>query len=187
MSGAVTPDTSKSLVWTGRHMVVWGGTIQYLNTGGRYCACAPAPYFLDADGDGFGDSSTSLDSCGQPDGYVPIGGDCDDADTASWGLPSEATGLVLGDDTSIGWSPPVSLGASSVVYDVLRSGNPDDFVSGTACVTSDGTDTASIDPDNPDLGRVFAYLVRAQSDCPNGMGPLALDSSGTPRYGRACP
>ena len=39
-------------------------------------------WFADADGDGFGDGLTALESCDQPDGFVPEGGDCDDTDSA---------------------------------------------------------------------------------------------------------
>ncbi len=40
------------------------------------------PWFLDGDGDGFGDEDASVDACGQPEGYVSVSGDCDDADTS---------------------------------------------------------------------------------------------------------
>ena len=38
-------------------------------------------FFLDMDGDGFGDPSVSLNDCVQPPGYVSIGTDCDDTDS----------------------------------------------------------------------------------------------------------
>lgn len=37
-------------------------------------------YYLDADHDGYGDSAQSVEACGAPRGYKPIGGDCDDGD-----------------------------------------------------------------------------------------------------------
>ncbi len=37
-------------------------------------------WYPDADGDGFGDGSMSMDSCGQPVGYVNNNDDCDDTD-----------------------------------------------------------------------------------------------------------
>ncbi|MFM7200107.1 MAG: putative metal-binding motif-containing protein, partial [Myxococcota bacterium] len=39
-------------------------------------------YYRDADGDGYGNSSQSQSACKTPDGYVSVGGDCNDADKA---------------------------------------------------------------------------------------------------------
>jgi hypothetical protein len=39
-------------------------------------------YFVDTDGDGYGDSSTVLSTCDEVTGRVTDGGDCDEADTA---------------------------------------------------------------------------------------------------------
>lgn len=39
-------------------------------------------WYVDADADGFGDSSASVSACAQPAGTVSIGGDCDDTDPA---------------------------------------------------------------------------------------------------------
>jgi hypothetical protein len=36
-------------------------------------------YYVDADGDGFGDEATGVESCSQPQNTITIGGDCDDA------------------------------------------------------------------------------------------------------------
>ena len=43
---------------------------------------SPAPAFVDADGDTFGDNSTQVDACVPPVGYSATGGDCDDTDDA---------------------------------------------------------------------------------------------------------
>jgi hypothetical protein len=37
-----------------------------------------AMYFVDADGDGFGDEATGVESCSQPQNTITTGGDCDD-------------------------------------------------------------------------------------------------------------
>ena len=39
-------------------------------------------WYLDADGDGYGDDGTAVSACEQPSGYSAYGGDCDDADAA---------------------------------------------------------------------------------------------------------
>lgn len=38
-----------------------------------------AMYYVDADGDGFGDEATGVESCSQPQNTITVGGDCDDA------------------------------------------------------------------------------------------------------------
>ncbi len=40
----------------------------------------PGEWYLDADGDGWGDSAETVSSCGQPVGAVALPGDCDDDD-----------------------------------------------------------------------------------------------------------
>ena len=47
------------------------------------------PWFEDADGDGFGSTST-VEACAQPPGYTDQGGDCDDANAAAWPGAAEA-------------------------------------------------------------------------------------------------
>ncbi len=42
----------------------------------------PTTWYPDADGDGYGDETTSVEACGQPTGYVEDGTDCDDTNAA---------------------------------------------------------------------------------------------------------
>ncbi len=73
-------------------------------------------------------------------------------------------------------------------YDTLRSGDPGDFVANGTCVESDGgPDTTASDVSNPMIGAAFYYLVRAESRCPEGQGPLGSGSDGLERAGRTCP
>ncbi len=71
-AGAPSGREEHTAVWTGTHMVVWGGGWGYLNTGGRYIP--------PDDGDG--------------DGYIEWLGDCDDANAAVYpGAPQICDGL----------------------------------------------------------------------------------------------
>ena len=72
-------------------------------------------------------------------------------------------------------------------YDVLRSEDPANF-STAVCIESDNSiDTMALDAQDPPVGALYFYLVRAEDDCPDGQGSLGSDSTGTPRFGRDCP
>jgi len=68
-------------VWTSTQMIVWGGrdATNGFFTGGLYCPCVMSNWYLDSDGDGFGNSAATILACAQPPGYVSVGGDCNDA------------------------------------------------------------------------------------------------------------
>ena len=154
-------------------MLVWGGGGDFvsLNSGGRYA---------------LGHSSDDDD-----DGFTECDGDCDDGNDQIWATPGEALDLVFSaDKQTLIWSATVNPGSTSVVYDTLRSGDPADFTtdSGAECLESDdGADTQATDFGIPVTGSVRHYLVRAQNDCPAGLGTLGTDHLGAERAGRACP
>ena len=51
-------------------------------------------YFLDVDGDGFGDDANTTSSCSAVAGYVTVGGDCDDSNELMYpGAPPTAEGI----------------------------------------------------------------------------------------------
>jgi hypothetical protein len=88
----------------------------------------------------------------------------------------------------LSWSPPGAPGGTSLLYDLLRSSNPADFVTLASCVESnDGPNTTATDTAVPSLGAGFFYLVRAESACPPGQGPLGTGSNGAARTCRSCP
>ncbi len=164
-------------VWTGHAMIVrggeqWAGDLIYLAPDDRvawYGSVAALP--PDADGDG-----------------VSVCEDCDDTNAGVQATPAEVGGFaVRGADTAVlGWSDA----GAGVRYDVLRSTQAADFVSGAVCVESDdASDRSAQDAAVPPPGGVFFYLVRAENACPNalGAGPLGFRSDGQPIQGRSCP
>jgi hypothetical protein len=138
----------------------------------------------DADNDGFAlcCGSCILDA-------ADVCGDCSDGDGSVWGIPGEATNVLLASNKqSLTWTAPVVLGGTpaSILYDTIRSSNPADFVGSATCVESnDGPNTSAVDPATPSPGERFSYLVRAQNAC--GEGTPGTRSNGTPRTARACP
>jgi hypothetical protein len=184
-------------VFTGSALLLWGGideeygvetgTLRFPETGGQYCLCAMSPFYRDADADGFGDAASPLQACAAPPGYVVTAGDCNDSNAGLWGTPSEALNLSFVDGVTLSWSAPASPGAASVLYDVIRSANPADFVSAASCTASDSPVASTTDAATPALAGRFHYLVRAQNGCPGGVGPLGNASNGTPRTALDCP
>ena len=66
------------------------------------------------------------------------------------------------------WSAAADPGLSpgTLVYDVVRSDDPSDFMTATTCVeTNDGGDTTATDPGAPGPGGLYAYLVRVETLC----------------------
>ncbi|NIL99482.1 MAG: hypothetical protein GTN89_00620, partial [Acidobacteria bacterium] len=119
--------------------------------------------------------------------------DCDDSNPGVWDSPGEVTMLTLqkgGVTATLDWASPASPGATSLNYEALRSGDPDDFVSASECLgDADPTDLTNIDPEVPALGTLYQYLIRALNDCPGtaGTGTIGSDSGNVQRPAAACP
>ena len=178
-----------SVVWTGDTMIVWGGaaaTLAELGSGGAYCGCASSEFFRDGDGDGFGDAGDSVSACQAPAGFVDDASDCDDGNGDLWGTPGEAIAVGWPDRDTLAWSPPLNPGAATLLYDVIRSGDPADFATGS-CVATDLGATAATASGAPAPAELFAYLVRAENGCPLGAGDLGSASDGMPRTATGCP
>jgi hypothetical protein len=138
-----------------------------------------ATWYPDADGDGAGDESAPIASCAPPDGYVDVGGDCNDADPAINpdaledcldGIDNDCDKLVDEsededddgvtscdgdcDDTDpnvFPGNPEVCDGVDQDCDTVLDNGFPDDDLDGSAgCVDCDDDDPA-IFPGNPEV------------------------------------
>lgn len=97
----------------------------------------PATWWVDADGDGYGDDAAPTDACPQ-DGYVARGGDCNDddgdvnpgaEDVPFDGIDSDCTGATAENDADAdGYegaedcddaNPGVNPGAAEVAYDLI--------------------------------------------------------------------
>lgn len=126
---------------------------------------------------------------GDQDGLPVCAPDCNDGNASVWSVPGEVRDLSLTgmDSSTVAWLSPQQPGATSVVYDLLRSALPGDFVTAAICVVTDSPATTVSDPANPALGSAFYYLARAINGCPGGEGSLGSDSTGSPRPGRGCP
>ena len=188
IDGAPSGRENHTAIWTGGRMVVWGGNVPWdVDDGGRYCVCAAATYYPDGDGDGFGDEAAALQACVEPPGHVTEAGDCDDADVNVWATPAEVRDLLFADTQTLFWNAPTEPGATTVLYDTIRSDTSSDFVTAPTCVDSNSPSTSSTDPVQLASGAVVFYLVRAENDCPDGLGSLGTDSLGVPRTGSNCP
>jgi hypothetical protein len=148
---------------------------------------------LDNDLDGATDCDD--DDCQGPDAPdadldgVKVCDDCNDYVTEIWLTPGEVRDLRIGKltlpTTRLDWQPPAEPGALFPVYDTLRSDVPHDFAA-AHCLVEDDEFTWSLDYDLPDPEALFFYLIRAENDCPDGMGTLGFGGFGE-RTGRACP
>jgi len=138
------------------------------DSSGDACDNCPAlsnPGQEDADSDGHGDAC-----------------DCAPADGTLWAEPAEAPNLRFTGPGTLEWDAPAAPGADDLVYDVLRSEIPGNW-DGADCLETDGTDLAASEPDSPDSGICWYYLVRVENACG---GNLGTDSGGTPRTGVIC-
>jgi uncharacterized repeat protein (TIGR01451 family) len=99
--------------------------------------------------------------------------------------PPPVAPWAAGEAITLTWQPPSELGqgCSNVVYDILRSLVPWDFV-GAECVAADLDATSATDTATPAPGQTFFYLVRAENSCGSNLGS---DSAGNATVGRSCP
>ncbi|MCO4770708.1 MAG: hypothetical protein KDA24_11820 [Deltaproteobacteria bacterium] len=83
-AGVSGPTVAASLtadqdLWT-CNVTATDGTVTTAPGADTVTVCQNESWYLDNDGDGFGDFATEVISCAAPSGYVPEAGDCDDTD-----------------------------------------------------------------------------------------------------------
>ncbi len=133
-------DDSEALAWTGAAEVC-GDSVDNDCDGDTD---VPPTWFADTDSDGFGDASSTTDSCEQPAGYVSDDTDCDDtAGTVNPGA-SEVCGNGFDDDCSGGdevcvWTP-FAYDPSNVTAPDHTPGGPVDM---SSCVGAVGFNTSN--------------------------------------------
>jgi hypothetical protein len=206
--GSNVPEGRESLgyVWTGTGMIIWGGLGQssingILDSGGTYCVCPNRrTSYRDSDGDGYGDSGVSVDSCFDsiPGGYVANNSDCNDANPSvhpgsqeindgidnqcpnetGFGVIDELddSGSVAADKMTLSWSAQ----QNATSYQLARSTTPD-FTS--ACSSWTATLPLFQDPEFPAQGTAFYYVARAAAPFPGSWGRTSLGTERTP----SCP
>ena len=113
------------------------------------------------------------------------GADCAAADPTAWQPPSTVVDLLLsnGGATTLDWSAPARPGTAAPRYDLLRATSPTGFQAAT-CLVSNTTSRNATDPQVPEPGVVFHYLIRTRNACGVNLG---ASSDGTPRQGVSCP
>ena len=109
--------------------------------------------------------------------------DCNDRSNMEWGPPGETTGLRFLSHDTLTWDVPADLGQlQPALYRVVRGFSPGVFYPGTyleyRCARLDDyPGLTATDPERPDVGEAFYYLVFAESRC--GSGTLGRASDGT--------
>jgi hypothetical protein len=202
--------------WTGTEMIVWGGGFDGLNgvnTGGAYCAtCAnPSLWYLDADLDGFGLPGSGVLSCSPLQGRTLNSTDCNDGNAGIHPGAAEQCGIVdrncdgvlettvppeimyqpvqkIGGVPRYSWLAPPNVTRFDH-YRGIYSGaiGTDPFFE--FCLGNDTTQTFWDDPNPPEAGTFWWFLVSAVNSC--GRGTLGFRTNhGTPtteRISLVCP
>ena len=170
-----------------------------LETDFRTVCGAGSTWYLDADGDGYGDAlAPPVIDCVQPPGYVSNALDCNDADASAYASPGEVGGLTaerLPAAVRIAWAsqdaaagPGTGYDAVAGDLDLLRTSGG--FAAAT-CRANDLPDTPFDDATAPPTAGAGEYLLlRAQNGCGAGTygdSTLVPDPRDTLDAGGPCP
>lgn len=111
--------------------------------------CTGTTYYQDFDGDGYGDSGTSVTACSQPEGYVSDNTDCNDDDA---NIHPGATETCNGLDDNCNESTDEGLPTDTYYLDYDEDGYGDPEVSTDSCSAPAGYVLNSQDYDDSDPG-----------------------------------
>ena len=115
-------------------------------------------WYLDYDGDGYGDSSSFFSACSAPSTYVSVSGDCDDTDSA--------------------YNPGATAGCDGNDYDCDGSVDNDSDGDGAAELSCGGTDCDDADTSVQGCASCADFLA-ASSSATDGLYDLDPDGDGT--------
>ncbi len=142
----------------------------------------PTTWYLDDDGDGYGDPLLFIADCEAPADHVANGGDCDDADPAR--NPDATEACNGGDDDCDGESDePGAEGSTTYFHDLDEDGWGDAGATLAACVLPDGyvEDDTDCDDDDGDVHPGATEVCnQVDDDCNEGADEAG--ASGEPTW-----
>jgi len=141
-------------------------------------AADAAPFYEDADHDGYGSEDGALDACHAPDGYVAVGGDCDDGNPFAYPDAAEVCDDV--DNDCDGEVDNLPVEESTVYADEDGDGYGDPAVSASGCGADPDYVDNALDCDdasrdiNPEAAESCDHL---DNDCDGVTDEGAVDAS----------
>ncbi len=130
-------------------------------------AVDPSTFYIDTDGDGYGDTATTVEDCSAPAGYVATGDDCDDTDPA---VSPAASEVCDGTDNDCDGATDESdaIDAATFYADTDADGYGDPAVTTTACSVLSGYSADNTDCDDTEsttFPGADEYCDTVDNDC----------------------